>query len=748
MHSFMNLRCKNYRVILDSVQSIRCVKLLSGQTLLLLLALHFPQASAFEVNTHQALTRCAITPTCGNEHSLNLLRFVEEDADLKHENYDSQKFEGYKSLSYLQYAKRGVGLEEWKIGFTSSPSYIKLIEAGVVLEDAIWPTSDYNILGYNPFWAGADHSGDGRFLNHFYNYQGSPKRLTSRHGAIYGDSFTDAITWAIDGPVLPAVGEGDDLIRYNRYSLKEAFTYFNRSFTSVKPKARKEAQASLFVSLGHIVHLLQDLHSPAHTRNDSHPEGDALEKYGRQGRGGYRLKNGKLDPKSSADIGLAISERKSVKHTKYLSFFEQSARFSSTNFFSSDTIKREQYPFWKLGPRIKKTDKAYLVKAENIKHKLAIETSGGPKPLYAMTFFGDRTVLKQNSKILMPRAVGATVGFLDYFFRGSFKAILSNDLDVLTIENTSDKNLVLTEKVTTFRDGSFSIRYVTKENLYKVVSQHKFKGPLKIGQKTTITGLSEIIRTKEDRKEPVELVVLFDGKIGEERGLAVSNPPTMGTGCEGQYSNPVYLESIKFGDGELRYDQGNYSYIEVSDKETGACNRRMYNIEDDADAPAGALLADLTFLHGLLHGGFYDYVYKGNTECPVTEYFYPYDEGKIDGYAHSRCVDSDFIWSLAYVLDDELQWQRYFFETGRGPVMAFESIGGTLFEPLTDVVSCILDEGLSSPYQCCYGKDNYLGGYYDPENTIIECSLGGAATPVWPPYGYPGPDTLIYKGKR
>jgi len=55
----------------------------------------------FEVNTHQALTRCAITPyvpQCSTEGTKNLDDFVSH-AGLKNENYGEEKFFSFPTSS-------------------------------------------------------------------------------------------------------------------------------------------------------------------------------------------------------------------------------------------------------------------------------------------------------------------------------------------------------------------------------------------------------------------------------------------------------------------------------------------------------------------------------------------------------------------------------------------------------------------------------------------------------------------------
>jgi Mg-chelatase subunit ChlD len=327
--------------------------------------------SAFEVNTHQAITRCAIDKVgCKNkgillrsEGSQNLYNFA-EDTFFSKKDYKDTVYKGYqldgKPAKYVEYATQGEGFTKYKIETKSN--YLGLIEAGVVLEDSVY--SD-NLFG-----------GDGRFNNHFYAAQFNSKKVCAKiakargllgaglgiylgggaGGAIAaasiqtGEQFanymqtdkalcagygerTDNITWALKKNM--DLGNG----RQNYYGLDDAFDYYKKSFEG-NAHDRKENQAKLFVSLGFLIHLIQDLHSPAHVRDGSHPGGDYLEIYGRY-NGGFNLVNGKLNPANNVNIEKAIhliDMKKTMltnnKYASYQDFFTHEAMWVSKNFMS------------------------------------------------------------------------------------------------------------------------------------------------------------------------------------------------------------------------------------------------------------------------------------------------------------------------------------------------------------------------------------------------------------------------------
>jgi len=144
------------------------MKLIFNKSLLVILFFTTTNAFSFEVNTHQAITRCAVaspvmTAISGlevndcerNNSAINLHKFT-ENALLDKEDYPAEVFEKY-NRDYFDYAQTGEGFDSWRIGFRSK-KYQDLIEAGVILEDSVYPHADIIAQG-----------GDGRFNNHFYS---------------------------------------------------------------------------------------------------------------------------------------------------------------------------------------------------------------------------------------------------------------------------------------------------------------------------------------------------------------------------------------------------------------------------------------------------------------------------------------------------------------------------------------------------------------------------------------------------
>jgi len=359
---------------------------------LIMLSVFFTaSAMGFEINTHQAITKCALSDKCtqtDTQKGAENLNYFALTMKLAGKSYKTQKFDiesdstytNYGGLTYFNYATNNAGLGGRAfvngklvggkfIGFKggqtylekaediddkvtnlleySDTSYISLIEAGSILEDAVFPIND--------------NDGDGRFNNHFYSAQRSIEtsstsfnpivnvhnggRLSNRASYAKGiaDAYgtrTDAISWALDDTVKWVAQDAFNTHeRKNHYTITDAFKYFRNSFNGTLEEREKD-QAKLFVTLGHLVHLMQDLHSPAHVRNGPHAGGDYLEIFGRH-PGGFYLNNGTISKNSDPDIVKAVADV-DIKnlvvdeqlYVSYQNFFANEADWVSRNFFS------------------------------------------------------------------------------------------------------------------------------------------------------------------------------------------------------------------------------------------------------------------------------------------------------------------------------------------------------------------------------------------------------------------------------
>jgi hypothetical protein len=109
-----------------------------------------------------------------------------------------------------------------------------------------------------------------RFRNHFYNPL-NDSGLSTYSRVLGHVTGIPSPTWGIgscDGgacfePFFQDVAGQD-------FSFSDARRYYYEALTAADPTDREHAWAKTFYTLGHVIHLIQDMAQPQHTRNDSH----------------------------------------------------------------------------------------------------------------------------------------------------------------------------------------------------------------------------------------------------------------------------------------------------------------------------------------------------------------------------------------------------------------------------------------------------------------------------------------------
>ena len=128
------------------------------------------------------------------------------------------------------------------------------LAAGSIRED------DYSTHFYDPILlcpcAKNPASEIDRLFNHFFNVQGDSRGLPFS---------VAAPDWA-----LGVAGRGAGSTQ-NHFTVLDAWLAQVRSLTAEVRADRDRSAATLFRTLGHVVHLLQDMAQPQHVRNDPHP---------------------------------------------------------------------------------------------------------------------------------------------------------------------------------------------------------------------------------------------------------------------------------------------------------------------------------------------------------------------------------------------------------------------------------------------------------------------------------------------
>jgi hypothetical protein len=363
-----------------------------------------------------------------------------------------------------------------------------------------------------------------RSLKHFHD------PLEAWDDAGFKGLNASAILWAHDQGLFGSLTGGNFAWKDVREYYYAALTgkNFNGIWLALTQSEKEIYYGATFRGIGQIMHLVEDMSVPAHTRDDSHIAGyhyeTAVDKF-----------RDKLDPvfvnaivnprpfdPSILDLPpnplAPIPIAKIFDADRYDGYNASAginqglAEYTSANFFSEDTIFDNAYPF----PNELSTDlqsytnqnpnklpvivfaedgipdtNFYIRKigdGETIEHfvkpgYLTKEAVDAGNPIYVRTFILDDTCYKDYASLLLPRAVGYSAGLLNYFFRGNIEITLP-DKGVYSFSDASNSgftNITLLAKNKTLNDEEMtdgSIELVLKykpsandDYVYKVVPE-------------------------------------------------------------------------------------------------------------------------------------------------------------------------------------------------------------------------------------------------------------------------------------
>ncbi len=569
---------------------------------LILVALNSSLLYSWEINTHRAIDRCAIVndKDCKRGDVAKNLHWFTENTGIKNESYYDEQLIGYtlpdgtKNITYFDYIMKGepyIGISTWNQTF-STYVYTDLIEAGTILEDSLWSgvaehiTSDGSIIdGYQ--LAGVVgailnakdryNSAKGRFNFHFYDAY-TKEGLSNLPGTdntkkLYGPN-SSLLKWGFskDTTILYSL-TGKKTEHKNSYNYESALEYFKKGFIEKTSKDRKMFRAKMFVSIGYLLHLINDMNVPAHTRNDAHAPDD-FEKWMREGKGkskegGFRIKGNTLSMNCSSFIKNAIKQVHPTKYSHSYDFAKEEGEFTGKHFFSEDSIHLDgKYkPITNLIlPNFNNCNNGYISSLEDGKLatcRLSINVNNIVHPVkmkYNILGNNDYSVIEDNAKVLIPRAVANAEGFVNYFFRGRLKVSLDSENNKLILENISDKNLVANPKVCTFNSGmKVYVYYTTSLGDREKLFEKSLDKDIEIGQKYYIDNINKLLKEK-DLDSSSDIVVVLEGKLGEEDGVVVGKVrPTIKANIAVLSDNEekkIPLTDYMIGDSILFYVSG------------------------------------------------------------------------------------------------------------------------------------------------------------------------------------------------
>lgn len=396
-----------------------------------------------------------------------------------------------------------------------------------------------------------------RPFNHFYDPQNNGRALT------YGLLTGPPVNWPSPDWSL----EDNFEVSSQNYSYHDAVRYFHNALTSTAKSERDRNWGLVFQTMGQVIHHVQDMAQPQHTRNDAH---SPINSGTRQLYENYTQKilekNGAL-PTSGYDIidlNVFNTPRK---------FWDQNngiglAEFSSKNFVSAGTNFKggvlsgntiinaqthDDYDFPGtdniqvtsrnitdddlLGPQTlgqPLIGKMHFVGTQVTDANDSSKSRDNPRTSSFSIFDSDLETFTNRAftlnrfnfdaahEFLIPRAVAYSAGLINYFFRGRIEAEITADGDGIEITNVSKGD-------SDFKaGGAFEVYYETDTGERKPLqslTNLTLGTNLVIDGTHTITGLSTALDNATDIGEEGKIIVLFDGDIGaeNERGLAVSN---------------------------------------------------------------------------------------------------------------------------------------------------------------------------------------------------------------------------------
>lgn len=410
----------------------------------------FTQAYCYDVATHEKITENAFRKALQTRNFLTDIGY---------------KYDDFVALKDYDQFSDGPAANN----YTLSKSILDWFKYGSNVEDATFTRFDETIA---------------RYKNHFYDPI-NDRGLVFQNGLI-SISGMRAPDWALESGSISG----------QNYSLEDAKVYYKNALTAGTKIERDNNLAMTFKSLRHVLHTVEDMAQPQHTRNDSHG-GDILgTSYGPQTFGEKSqyesYVNGKVrsltysgyDPPTfdSYRKYYVTGDGKGLAEFSNRNFVTEGTNFDCTQtgllYCNSATGRGYPNPVLNLGIKtevqigalIPGTTQQGLVTffgndivdynqpGQNIRNDYMTTYSifdkdlinKGNPPAFTLNRFNYDSM----AEILIPRAVGYSAGLLNYFFQGELE--MAPDLDnqgSYIINNFTNETI----------NGTFTLYYDDKE---------------------------------------------------------------------------------------------------------------------------------------------------------------------------------------------------------------------------------------------------------------------------------------------
>jgi len=319
-----------------------------------------------------------------------------------------------------------------------------------------------------------------RSVNHFHN----PLSDTGFSG-IWGYNWLtgqSSITWSQSSTGTQSPG--------GHYSWYDARDYFYNALTAADKVTREENYADMFRGVGQLMHLVEDLSVPEHTRDDGHYIFDSYEDWV-HGTGDDGENNVDIDPLAGI---VSVRNTDLQSYTDIVPIFYDASVLGNINPLASVPVANlfdtNQY-YSGADPDVTRSSDIGLAEYTNanflspdsrfsvifpypdwssvIEHDVIIDSTSGetriyleklgygeggygesitylaatrrfykylPAPLKHLGVFFDERVYSNYAQKLIPRAVGYSAGLLNYFFRGTLE-ITAPDENIYAITDGS-----------------------------------------------------------------------------------------------------------------------------------------------------------------------------------------------------------------------------------------------------------------------------------------------------------------------
>lgn len=365
------------------------------------------------------------------------------------------------------------------------------------------------------------------------------------------------------------------------YSWHDVRDYYYNALTSADQNTRNTYFSQTFRGLGQLMHLVQDLSVPEHTRDDFHPFG------------GYE--GWVANPRNNVDISSyspvffdlnALGQPNPLASVPIANLFDTNqyngtnpnvtlnqniglSEFANANFLSKDTIITSGFPYpsrsslelWIDGTN----NRQYLRKSAEgipVDHLATVSLlywyrqTNYPQYDEYLPVGLDSTVYSEYASLLLPRAVGYSASLLNYFFRGdiettgfsytstSVTANIRNDTRVDPTDSNSAIEVMGPGELLvsySYIDNQGNTVYGSSDIFYVTTVPSVGNTPMNL----TFTLTAPIPSDAVD----VSFIFVYRGALGNEADAVVAAPPSTrivyghqpgGPGPD----NPSYIYSI------------------------------------------------------------------------------------------------------------------------------------------------------------------------------------------------------------